>query len=87
MLRAAIKAGTPLGEEAKKYMDSGALVPDGIVIELVKQRVKEPDCAKGFIIDGFPRTIPQAEALRDAGIDCRLRGRHRRERRRDPASA
>ncbi len=69
MLRAAIKAGTPLGKEAKSYMDRGALVPDGIVIELVKQRVKAPDCAKGYIIDGFPRTIPQAEALRDAGID------------------
>jgi adenylate kinase len=68
MLRAAIKSGTPLGVEAKKYMDRGALVPDGIVIELVKRRVTEPDCAKGFIIDGFPRTIPQAEALRAAGI-------------------
>ena len=69
MLRAAIKAGTPLGREAKGYMDKGELVPDRVVIELVKQRVKEPDCARGFIIDGFPRTIPQAEALRDAGID------------------
>jgi adenylate kinase len=68
MLRAAIKAGTPTGMEAKKYMDRGALVPDGIVIELVKQRVKDPDCAGGFIIDGFPRTIPQAEALKRAGI-------------------
>ncbi len=69
MLRAAIKAGTPLGLQAKKYMDEGALVPDQVVIELVKQRVKEPDCAKGFIVDGFPRNIPQAEALRAAGID------------------
>ncbi|OGA22010.1 MAG: adenylate kinase [Betaproteobacteria bacterium RIFCSPLOWO2_02_FULL_67_26] len=69
MLRAAIKAGTPLGREAKGFMDKGELVPDRVVIELVKQRVKEPDCARGFIIDGFPRTIPQAEALRDAGID------------------
>src|SRR5258706_11283022 len=69
MLRAAIKDGAPLGLEAKKFMDRGALVPDNIVIELVKQRVKAPDCAKGFIIDGFPRTIPQAEALRRAGID------------------
>jgi len=69
MLRAAIKEGTPLGIEAKKFMDRGALVTDDIVIELVKQRVKQPDCAKGFIIDGFPRTIPQAEALRRAGID------------------
>jgi adenylate kinase len=69
MLRAAIKDGTPLGVEAKKFMDRGALVPDDIVIELVKQRVKQKDCAKGFIIDGFPRTIPQAEALRRVGID------------------
>src|SRR5690349_20270060 len=69
MLRAAIKDGTPLGIEAKKFMDRGALVPDDIVIELVKQRVKQKDCAKGFIIDGFPRTIPQAEALRRVGID------------------
>ena len=69
MLRAAIKEGTPLGVEAKKFMDRGALVPDDIVIELVKQRVKGPDCANGYIIDGFPRTIPQAEALRRAGID------------------
>ena len=69
MLRAAIKEGAPLGLEAKKFMDRGALVPDDIVIELVKQRVKAPDCAGGFIIDGFPRTIPQAEALARAGID------------------
>lgn len=69
MLRAAIKAGTPLGEEARKFMDKGALVPDHIVIELVKQRIGQSDCAQGFIIDGFPRTIPQAEALREAGID------------------
>ena len=69
MLRAAIKAATPLGAEAKQYMDRGALVPDGIVIELVKQRVRQPDCAGGFIFDGFPRTLPQAEALRQAGID------------------
>ena len=69
MLRAAVKAGTPLGNEAKQYMDKGELVPDRIVIELVKERVKEPDCANGFIIDGFPRTIPQAEALQQAGID------------------
>jgi adenylate kinase len=69
MLRAAIKAGTPLGREAKQYMDRGALVPDHVVIELVKQRIKQPDCANGFIIDGFPRTIPQAQALREAGID------------------
>ena len=69
MLRSAIKAGTPLGMEAKKFMDRGELVPDHVVIELVNQRVKNPDCATGFIIDGFPRTIPQAEALREAGID------------------
>lgn len=69
MLRSAIKAGTPLGLEAKQYMNRGALVPDHIVIELVRERVREPDCAKGFIMDGFPRTLPQAEALREAGID------------------
>jgi len=69
MLRAAVKNGTPLGKEAKKYMESGALVPDKLVIELFKQRIREPDCARGFILDGFPRTIPQAEALRNAGID------------------
>jgi adenylate kinase len=72
MLRAAIKAGTALGREAQQYVDHGELVPDQLVIELVKQRVKQPDCARGFIIDGFPRTVAQAEALRDAGsdIDC-----------------
>ena len=69
MLRAAIKAGTPLGVQAKDYMDRGALVPDDIVIALAKQRVAESDCANGFIVDGFPRTIPQAEALRRSGID------------------
>lgn len=69
MLRAAVEAGTALGREAKAYMDKGLLVPDHIVIELVKERVKQPDCANGFIIDGFPRTIAQAEALREAGID------------------
>jgi adenylate kinase len=69
MLRAAIKSGSALGKEAKNYMDRGALVPDPVVIELVKERVKQPDAANGFIIDGFPRTIGQAEALRDAGID------------------
>ena len=68
MLRAAVKAGTALGAEAKQYMDKGALVPDHVVIGLVKERVKEADCAGGFIIDGFPRTIPQAEALQQAGI-------------------
>ena len=69
MLRAAIKADTPAGREAKDYMDRGSLVPDHLVIELVKDRIKQPDAAKGFIIDGFPRNIAQAEALRDAGID------------------
>ncbi|MDP1538072.1 MAG: adenylate kinase [Burkholderiales bacterium] len=69
MLRAAMKANTPLGNEARAYMDRGALVPDKIVIELVKERVKSADCAAGFIMDGFPRTLPQAEALRQAGID------------------
>src|SRR5207253_3978081 len=69
MLRAAMKANTHVGKEAKEYMDRGELVPDHLVIELVKERIKRPDCAKGFIIDGFPRTIAQAEALRNAGID------------------
>jgi adenylate kinase len=69
MLRAAIKADTALGKEARQYMNKGRLVPDHIVIELVKQRIGEPDCAGGFIVDGFPRTIPQAEALHRAGMD------------------
>jgi adenylate kinase len=68
MLRAAVKAGTPLGIAAKKVMDSGALVSDDIIIGLVKDRLREPDCAKGYLFDGFPRTIPQAEALRSAGV-------------------
>ncbi len=69
MLRAAMKSNSPLGNEARSYMDRGALVPDPLVISLVKERVKAPDCANGFIMDGFPRTLPQAEALRHAGID------------------
>jgi adenylate kinase len=69
MLRAAAKAGTSVGREAREYMDRGALVPDHLVIELVKERVREPDAAKGFIFDGFPRTLAQAEALREAGVD------------------
>lgn len=69
MLRAAIKAGTALGLEAKAYMDKGQFVPDPIVIDLVKARIKEPDCERGFIIDGFPRNIAQADALREAGVD------------------
>ncbi|MBI4808268.1 MAG: adenylate kinase [Nitrosomonadales bacterium] len=68
MLRAAVKAGTPLGVAAKKIMDAGGLVSDDIIINLVKERIKEADCAKGFLFDGFPRTIPQAQAMKDAGI-------------------
>ena len=68
MLRAAVKAGTPLGVEAKKIMDAGGLVRDDIIIGLVKERIAEADCKNGFLFDGFPRTIPQAEAMRDAGV-------------------
>lgn len=68
MLRAAIKNGTELGNKVKAVMDSGALVSDEIIIALVKERIAESDCANGFLFDGFPRTIPQAEALRDAGV-------------------
>jgi len=68
MLRAAVKAGTPLGLEAKAFMDSGGLVPDAVIIGLVSERIKESDCANGFLFDGFPRTIPQAEAMKDAGV-------------------
>jgi adenylate kinase len=68
MLRAAVKAGTPLGLAAKKVMDSGQLVSDDIIIGLVKERLKEPDCAKGYLFDGFPRTIPQADAMKQAGV-------------------
>lgn len=68
MLRAAVKAGTPLGIAAKKVMDSGALVSDDIIIGLVKERLAQPDCARGFLFDGFPRTIPQAEAMKQAGV-------------------
>ncbi|WP_277030380.1 adenylate kinase [Turicimonas muris] len=68
MLRAAVKAGTPLGLAAKKIMDAGELVSDDIIIGLVKERLQQPDCKKGFLFDGFPRTIPQAEALKEAGI-------------------
>ncbi len=69
MLRAAVKAGTPLGLEAKKVMDAGQLVSDEIILGLIKERLTQPDCAKGFLFDGFPRTIPQAEALRTQGVD------------------
>ncbi|MBK0393470.1 adenylate kinase [Ramlibacter algicola] len=68
MLRAAVKAGTPLGLAAKKVMDSGGLVSDDLIIGLVKERLAQPDCAKGFLFDGFPRTIPQADAMKDAGV-------------------
>ena len=68
MLRAAVEAGTPLGLAAKKVMDSGALVSDDIIIALVKERLKAPDCAKGYLFDGFPRTIPQADAMKDAAV-------------------
>ncbi|MDG0978590.1 MAG: adenylate kinase [Halieaceae bacterium] len=69
MLRAAVKAGTELGLKAKAVMDSGALVSDDIIIGLVKERIQQDDCANGFLFDGFPRTIPQAEALVSAGVD------------------
>jgi adenylate kinase len=74
MLRAAGKAGTPLGLAAKKVMDAGSLVSDEIIIGLVKERLAMPDCATGYLFDGFPRTIPQADAMRDSGvpIDCVL---------------
>jgi adenylate kinase len=68
MLRAAVKAGTPLGVTAKKVMDSGGLVSDDLIIGLVKERLAQPDCAKGFLFDGFPRTIPQADAMKQAGV-------------------
>lgn len=68
MLRAAIKAGTPLGLAAKKVMDAGSLISDDIIIDLVKERIKNADCANGFLFDGFPRTLPQAQAMKDADI-------------------
>ena len=68
MLRAAVKAGSDLGKKAKEYMDSGGLVPDNVIIGLVKERIKEADCQKGFLFDGFPRTIPQADAMKEAGV-------------------
>ena len=68
MLRAAVKAGTPLGIAAKQVMDAGGLVSDDIIIGLVKERLAQPDCANGFLFDGFPRTIPQADAMKTAGV-------------------
>jgi len=74
MLRAAAKAGTPLGLAAKKLMDAGRLVSDDVIVALVRARLREPDCAPGYLLDGFPRTIPQAEAMRTEGLplDCVL---------------
>ncbi len=72
MLRAAVKAGSPMGVAAKKVMDSGALVGDDIIIGLVKERITEADCANGFLFDGFPRTIPQADAMKAAGVKLDL---------------
>src|SRR6185295_10081990 len=68
MLRAAVKAGTPLGKQAKQVMDAGQLVSDDIIIGLVKERLKQPDCKRGYLFDGFPRTIPQAEAMKAASV-------------------
>jgi adenylate kinase len=69
MLRAAVKTGSQLGLEAKKFMDAGDLVPDEVIIGLVQERIEQPDCVNGFLFDGFPRTIPQADAMRNAGVD------------------
>ena len=68
MLRSAVKDRSALGLEAKKFMDSGGLVPDAVIIGLVKERITKPDCENGFLFDGFPRTIPQANALSEAGV-------------------
>ena len=72
MLRAAVKAGTPLGLAAKQVMDAGGLVSDDLIISLVKERIAQPDCANGFLFDGFPRTIPQADAMKAAGVKLDL---------------
>ncbi len=72
MLRAAVTAGTPLGREAKAFMDRGALVPDAVIIGLVRERLQAADCARGYILDGFPRTVAQAEALEKTLLDLRL---------------
>lgn len=69
MLRAAVKAGTELGQQAKAVMDAGQLVSDDLIIALVKERISQDDCAKGFLLDGFPRTLPQADAMKENGID------------------
>lgn len=69
MLRTAINNNTPLGKKAKNFMDKGQLVPDGLIIDLVKERIKDTDCQNGFLFDGFPRTLPQAEALKEAGVN------------------
>jgi adenylate kinase len=68
MLRAAVKDGTPLGVEAKRFMDAGDLVPDALIIGLVKERLQQDDCKNGYLFDGFPRTIPQAEAMKQASV-------------------
>ena len=72
MLRAAVNAGSAIGREAKSIMDAGNLVSDALILDLVKQRIAEPDCASGFLFDGFPRTITQAQALKEQGVglDC-----------------
>ena len=72
MLRAAVKDGTPLGKQAKAFMDRGALVPDDVIIGLVRERLQSPDCARGYILHGFPRTVAQAEALEKTLADLRL---------------
>ena len=68
MLRAAVKSGSPVGIEAKKVMDSGGLVSDDLIIKMVEERIAQPDCAQGFLFDGFPRTLPQADAMKDASV-------------------
>jgi adenylate kinase len=68
MLRAAVKSGSRLGVEAKRFMDAGELVPDELIINLVKERLQQPDCANGYLFDGFPRTLAQAEAMKQAGV-------------------